>query len=203
MSPPVVTVRRATLADVDPMTEQLIRAFSDDPVMAHVFRNAARRPAAMRAYFSTQMRADYLRFGGCYTTEDHMGSAIWAPAGKPMLTGLAGMATLKPVIPYVAAHLLNTLRLITLIESMHPHVPHWYLATLGTDPEMQGKGVGSALMRPVLEHCDAVGLPAYLESSKERNVPFYARHGFEVVKEVPLPGGGPKIWTMWREPRPD
>jgi GNAT superfamily N-acetyltransferase len=149
------------------------------------------------------MRADYLRFGGCYTTEDHMGSAIWAPAGKPMLTGLAGMATLKPVIPYVAAHLLNTLRLITLIESMHPHVPHWYLATLGTDPEMQGKGVGSALMRPVLEHCDAVGLPAYLESSKERNVPFYARHGFEVVKEVPLPGGGPKIWTMWREPRPD
>jgi len=194
------TVRRATAADVDPMVEQLMRSFADDPVMEHIFRNEARRPAAMRAYFGTQMRADYLRWGGCYTTDDHKGSAIWGPAGKPLMTGLAGIATLKPVIPYVARHLLATLKIITLIESMHPHEPHWYLATLGTDPDMQGKGVGSALMRPVLEHCDAEGLPAYLESSKERNVPFYVRHGFKVVKEVPLPGGGPSIWTMWRDP---
>jgi GNAT superfamily N-acetyltransferase len=182
------------------MVEQLSRTFYDDPVMGHVFRNDARRMGAMRAYFTTQMRKDYLAFGGCYTTDDHMGSAIWGPAGKPLLTGLAGITTMVAVIPFVAAHLLNTLRLLSLIESMHPHEPHWYLATLGTDPDMQGKGVGSALMRPVLNNCDAQGLPAYLESSKERNVPFYARHGFEVVKEVTLPGGGPKIWTMWRPP---
>ena len=56
-------------------------------------------------------------------------------------------------------------------------------------------------MRPVLVHCDREGLPCYLESSKERNVPFYRRHGFEVVQEVSLPGDGPSIWTMWREPQ--
>ncbi len=50
--------------------------------------------------------------------------------------------------------------------------------------EQQGKGVGGALMRPVLEHCDAEGIPCYLESSKERNLPFYRRHGFEVVEEL-------------------
>jgi GNAT superfamily N-acetyltransferase len=199
---PVLNVRRATEADVDPMVEQLCRSFADDPVMGHVFRDEHRRLPAMRAYFGTQMRADYLRWGGCYTTDDHQGSAIWGPAGKPLMTGLAGIATLRPVIPYVAKHLMTTLKLITLIESMHPHVPHWYLATLGTDPSVQGQGVGSALLRPVLDHCDREGLPAYLESSKERNVPFYARHGFVVQKEVPLPGGGPKIWTMWREPQP-
>ena len=47
-------------------------------------------------------------------------------------------------------------------------------------------------MRPVLDHCDAEGWPAYLESSKERNIPFYARHGFAVVEEVPLPARGPE-----------
>jgi GNAT superfamily N-acetyltransferase len=73
---------------------------------------------------------------------------------------------------------------------------------LGTAVEQQGKGVGGALMRPVLDHCDAEGIPCYLESSKERNIPFYRRHGFEVVEEVPLPGDGPSLWTMWREPQP-
>ena len=93
-----------------------------------------------------------------------------------------------PVLPYVAANLRTTLRLLSLVEAKHPHEPHWYLASLGTAVDQQGKGMGGALMRPVLEHCDAEGIPCYLESSKERNLPFYRRHGFEVVEEVPLPG---------------
>ncbi len=148
------------------------------------------------------MRADYLPFGGCYTADGYEGSAIWAPAGKPLLTGLTAITTMLPVLPFVVAHLSTTLRLLNLVESMHPHEPHWYLATLGTEPAHQGRGVGSGLMRPVLEQCDREGLPAYLESSKERNVPFYRRHGFEVARELDLPGGGPKMWTMWRTPRP-
>ena len=198
---PVAVVRRATKGDVTAMAAQLARTFLDDPVTSHIFRNEARREAGLRAFFGTQMRADYLPFGGCYTTEGYSGSAIWAPAGKPMLTGLAGVMTMVSVLPYVATNLVTTLRLLNLVESMHPHEPHWYLATLGTAVDAQGKGVGGAVMAPVLEHCDREGLPAYLESSKERNVPFYRRHGFEVVEEVSLPGDGPSIWTMWREPQ--
>ena len=196
-----MSVRLATDADADRMAAQLCRSFFDDPVISHVFRNEARRTEGMRRYFTTQMRGDYLPFGGCYTTDDYQGSAIWAPAGKPLLTGLAGLVNLVSVLPYVAAHLASTLRMLNLIESLHPHEPHWYLAILGADPSCQGKGVGTALMRPVLEHCDRQGLPAYLESSKERNLPFYSRHGFTVTKEVVLPGGGPKIWPMWRDPQ--
>jgi ribosomal protein S18 acetylase RimI-like enzyme len=200
VEPALPVVRRATKDDVTPMAAQLAETFFDDPVTSHIFRNEARREAGLRAYFGTQMKADYLPFGGCYTTEGYSGAAIWAPAGKPLQTGLSGILTMLPVLPYVAANLRTTLRLLALVESKHPRQPHWYLASLGTAVDKQGKGVGSALMRPVLAHCDAEGLPCYLESSKERNVPFYRRHGFEVVEEVPLPGGGPTLWTLWREP---
>ena len=200
LDPALPVVRRATKDDVTAMAAQLARTFLDDPVSSHIFRNEARREAGLRAFFRTQMRADYLPFGGCYTTEGYSGSAIWAPAGKPLQTGLSGILALWPVLPYVASNLGTTMRLLSLLETKHPRQPHWYLATLGTAVEHQGKGVGSALMRPVLEHCDAEGIPCYLESSKERNVPFYRRHGFEVVEEVPLPDDGPALWTMWREP---
>ncbi|MHB1538359.1 MAG: GNAT family N-acetyltransferase [Solirubrobacteraceae bacterium] len=76
----------------------------------------------------------------------------------------------------------------------------WYLAVLGTDPESQGRGLGSGALTPVLRGCDADGVCAYLESSKERNIDFYARHGFRVRRELQLPRG-PKLWAMWREPQ--
>lgn len=73
---------------------------------------------------------------------------------------------------------------------------------LGTRTALQGKGIGSALLEPVLERCDAQGMPAYLESSKYSNIAFYNRHGFEVTGEIPLPLGGPVVWPMRRNPRP-
>ena len=78
--------------------------------------------------------------------------------------------------------------------------PHWYLQTLGVDPPHQGQGIGGQTIQPVLREADMSRLPCYLESSKERNVPFYEKHGFQVVKEDRLGKDGPRFWTMLREP---
>jgi hypothetical protein len=52
----------------------------------------------------------------------------------------------------------------------------------------------------MIDRCDVEGLPAYLESSKESNVAFYNRFGFETVKVV-AHKAGPQQWLMWRKPR--
>ena len=111
------------------------------------------------------------------------------------------VAIAVPSVRLFRSKLPRAIRLLTQMERAHPtDPPHWYLAVLGTDPAHQGSGVGSALIRAITDRCDAQGLGAYLESSKEQNVPFYARHGFEVVERVD-PGGQPPTWTMWRDPR--
>ena len=90
---------------------------------------------------------------------------------------------------------------ISAVEKKHPSAPHYYLMALGVDPDLQGRSVGTQLMRPVLDKCDAEHMPAYLESSKERNVPLYERNGFKVTETMVIPNGGPKIWLMWRDAR--
>ena len=90
------------------------------------------------------------------------------------------------------------MRLNRAAAGAHPSDPHWYLGILGTDPVHQGCGVASALMEPTLERCDAAGFPAYLESSKQSNLPFYERHGFRVTGKVEV-HGGPTLWSMSRK----
>lgn len=194
-------VRVAGTGDVAPVLAALARAFDDDPIARFLLPGARRRPAGLRAYFGVQID-DLLPYGTVYTTEDHAGAAVWAPPGKPPVAGARALLSLLRVLPFVAGSgLPRALRFLSRMEAIHPREPHWYLATLGTDPPRQGRGIGSALLAPALGRCDHEGLRAYLESSKEQNLPFYRRHGFEVTGQFSV-AGSPPLWTMWRDPRP-
>ena len=78
---------------------------------------------------------------------------------------------------------------------------HWYLALLGVDPDHAGKGIGSALLEPVLAEADKDRLPCYLETAEKSNLAFYEKHGFEVLRHGTGPGTTVEYWTMSRLPR--
>jgi GNAT superfamily N-acetyltransferase len=138
-----------------------------------------------------------------WITDDRASGALWAPPNRWRTTWREDLEIVRRIAhPRLAARLPLSLTGLLGIERKHPsQPPHWYLALLGTDPVAQGQGLGSAVLSPVLQQCDVDGVGAYLESSKERNIDFYARHGFRVVGELRLPRG-PKMWLMWRDPRP-
>ncbi len=76
--------------------------------------------------------------------------------------------------------------------------PHWYVAALGVDPEVQGQGLGSVLMAHGMARADRDGRPIYLETETERNVGFYRRFGFDVVEEFIPEGLNVPMWLLAR-----
>ena len=195
-----MSVRVVTRADVDRIAESLALAFEDDPVMGFLFPNPASRVRRLNRFFRTGLLVQHLSYGACFTDAESSGAALWDPPGRWRITLGQLLRGAPHMLAALGARVPAGLRALSAVERAHPATPHYYLAVLGTRPDRQGKGVASSVLRPILERCDADGLGAYLESSKESNIAFYRRHGFETTGEIRLPGG-PVVWPMWREPR--
>jgi|HubBroStandDraft_2_1064218.scaffolds.fasta_scaffold464375_2 GNAT superfamily N-acetyltransferase len=193
-----VLARAATWADADPLSQTLARAFFDDPLICFILKDEASRAAKMPRLFKLLFKLG-LRYDACDVTAGYEAAALWRPPGQweipwwQYITNGVDFLSLFGVGG--AAHVVGVM---DVIEKRHPHEPHWYLQAIGTDPAKQGKGFGGVVMRRQLANADAQGLPAYLESSKDVNIPIYQSFGFEVTGEIKIPNG-PTLWPMWRK----
>ncbi|MGE3856533.1 MAG: GNAT family N-acetyltransferase [Dehalococcoidia bacterium] len=201
-TPAAAGIRKITLADRETVGALMTRAFDDDPLMRFLVKADARREERLRRFMDAGLMKLTFPYGETYITNAEDGAALWnPPGGRPH--GLLADLRLLPTMIQVCGldGVGRAMGAFSAVEKLHPKEPHYYLLGIGVDPSRQGRGVGSSLLAPMAERCDREGMPAYLESSKERNVPLYERFGFRVLDRVELPGGGPPIWPMRRDPR--
>jgi len=193
-------VVKATTKSIPSLARTMARAFEDDPAGRWLFPDDASRLHRLERMFGEMALPDTLAHEETYTTGDLDGGALWVPPGH----GQTGLVETLRAVPKIASiwglRTPRALRAFAFMDANHPAEHHYYLWLLAVDPDRQGRGIGSALMRPVLDRCDDEGVPAYLEATSTRNRDLYLRNGFEVVEMVHWPGGGPPLWLMWREP---
>ncbi|HEV2374547.1 MAG TPA: GNAT family N-acetyltransferase [Streptosporangiaceae bacterium] len=198
-------VRAARRDEAALLGEVLADAFAEDPVFAWLIPPQLRgRDVRMRAFF-TSMSRGYLRQGKpCYLSGDASAAALWAAPGGWAMPLSQVILEAAPNGLAFRRRLFRALRTQMQIEHLHAEQspPHWYLGYLGARRGRQGQGLGTQMLREVLVDADTGGVPAYLESSNERNLPLYQRNGFRVIGELQALGHGPTIWLMWREPQP-
>jgi len=141
------------------------------------------------------------RRGGGLQRAGHRAAALWDPPNQWQETRRGQLAMTPTFLRVFGLRSMQGRAVQELMKRVHPEEPHWYLAVIGSDPTVRGKGFGQVLMESRLHRVDAENAPAYLESTKHQNIGYYQRFGFEVTGEIVLPDGGPVMWPMWRPPR--
>jgi ribosomal protein S18 acetylase RimI-like enzyme len=189
-------------ADVPRAAGLIARAFDEDPLLVHMLPDPQERERLGPVHVAPVLRM-CTRHGSTWRTESFDAVAAWMPPDAwppdPVMTEECGYEEAAAVIgPEALARFRDV---YGIVDHAHDRVvpePHWVLYLVGTEPGRQRRGAASTVLAPVLERATAEATPCYLETFIERNLAFYARHGFEVAAEARHDATGIRAWGMLR-----
>lgn len=192
-------IRRATPEDIPTLARTLALAFADYPWTRWTVP-ADDHLERLERIFTIDLTMVGVPQRETWVADDGTAVAVWMPP-RPLRTYTVDWERHGDLsAPLLGDRLIVADAADEIIATYRPTEPAWYLATTGVHPDHQRNGLGSAVMRPVLDRCDADGMACLTETSSPENVAFYERLGFTVHARVPMPDDGPTVWVMWREP---
>jgi len=173
---------------MDSVTESLILAFWDDPFAIYFAPDPNKRRKVLTWMWRSAL-SYASRWGVTHTDPTGRSAAIWLPPGGTSIPMRRMIRTSFIRAPFVLG--LRGMTRFSAMDSITRKAhkrqapdPHWYLMTLGVHPDLQGQGIGSALIRVVHDRADAAGQLCYLETATEADVAFYSKRGYEVGESL-------------------
>jgi GNAT superfamily N-acetyltransferase len=198
---PPSEVESLGLADEPAAIATLAAAFAAYPLFLPLCPDIRRRPAVIAA-FCRMLFLMAVRSGGAFGTKDRAAICCAWPPGREWPGRWAsirdGGVSLSLELGFRGVRRLTRLEKgFDAARLRHVPGPHWYIPLLGVRPEKQGLGLGKSVLTPVFADADRQGLPVYLETMPEANVPIYQRMGFTLAGQSTLALGLPN-WELVR-----
>lgn len=208
---PTTVIRQLRDDELHAASAVLARGMRDNPNHSAAFGDdPQRRLRSLRRMFSALFGVMRTQERICAVDGENAGGVSVGHHGR--IVGVAAMAapgTCRPTVVQkarVAARLATVgagplARVITwqnVWREHDPDQPHSHFGPLAVDAQLQGRGIGSALMREYVRRLDTAGHIGYLETDKPDNVAFYERHGFTVTGRATVLDT--PNWFMRREP---
>jgi ribosomal protein S18 acetylase RimI-like enzyme len=189
--------------DAEAAGELFATAFLPSAVATFLFPDPMRRSLLLPAFFTAMSRLAVRHGEAVALGAPLQAVALWLfPDREPPTEedfAEAGMGAFASQMDAAEAERLASLN--SHLDAAHERVmdrPHWYLPFLAVSPGYQRQGAGTLLMRHTLDRAISTGMPCYLDSSDEQNLPFYERLGFRVMEDGVVPGSELRLWSMRR-----
>jgi ribosomal protein S18 acetylase RimI-like enzyme len=178
----------------------LARGLRDNPNHVAAFGDhAALRVARLDGFFETVIS---IAGWEALVARDRKGTIVGVMAmagpGECRLLSLHKIQALSDSLAHDPETAAPILQWLEAWRERDPGETHWHLGPFAVDAHLQGKGVGSELLRVFCAQMDAGRENAYLETDTEESVGFCERFGFEVVGEHTVLGA--TNWFMMRRP---
>ncbi|GGX07299.1 GNAT family N-acetyltransferase [Aquimarina muelleri] len=125
-----------------------------------------------------------LKFGKVFISDDQESCVLFLHPEKKKITLKTILWDINLVINCIG--IKNVYKVILrekILKKNHPKIPFLHLWIMGTIPKSKGKGIGTKLLKEVLEYYGKTK-PIYLETTTESNMHFYKKLGFKVFNET-------------------
>jgi len=166
------------------------RAMMNDDLHVFFFPNQGSRFKKLKSLYEYKLN---LQYRNCFTTSVNLeGLAIWEAPGEQhsglnyeeIINGfkLIWQCGIMPIVKMIKYQIWASRTRDELVKQ-----PYWYLDVVVVNPEHQGKGFASALIKPILLEAEKNHQAVYLETQNKNNIQIYERYGFSLIKEVQLP----------------
>lgn len=181
-----IDMKRADLNQKSLVADILSMAFDDNKSVNYVVNQNGNRQERIRGLM------EYSRdvcgaFGQVWISEDAEACALVLHPDKKRSTLNSLLWDAKLAFSVIGLNRVGqVLSRESKIKSFHPKEPFSYLWFIGVQPEFQGSGKGSQLLDEIIESSRRDNRPIYLETSVERNLPWYQKHGFEIFNTLDL-----------------
>jgi ribosomal protein S18 acetylase RimI-like enzyme len=179
-------MRKATSSDKSTILDILTKSFDTNKSVNYVVKQDRRRIDRIRnlMHYSFNVCNE---FGEVWMSDDNQACALILFPDRKKISLRSILWDLKLASSVIGLDRVSAvLKREAMIKANHPKDPIAYLWFIGVNPRLQGKGVGSAFIQEVVKECEGKKRPIYLETSTERNLPFYKKFGFEIFKQLQL-----------------
>ena len=179
-------MRKANYSDKSIILDILTRSFDDNKSVNYVVKQDQKRVDRITKLMDYSFNVCN-EFGEVWISDDEQACALILFPDKKRTSLRTILWDLKLALSVIGIDRVNSvLKRESLIKNNHPNDSFAYLWFIGVNPVKQNKGIGTAFIQEVIGECEKKRRPIYLETSTQKNIPFYRKFGFEIYQSLDL-----------------
>ncbi|MGV3685054.1 MAG: GNAT family N-acetyltransferase [Daejeonella sp.] len=179
-------MKKAAYGDKVLVKNILSKSFDKNQSVNYIAQQDELREKRIAALMDYSFEICY-NYGDVYLSDDNKACALVLYPDRKKTTFKSILEDIKLLFKCIGlGNIGKAMKRESAIKKIQPNAPMYYLWFIGVDPDSQGTGIGTQLMNEVIEDSRVQSRPIYLETSTQRNLPWYKKFGFDVYNDLDL-----------------